>query len=67
MEEEKVLKSPMVGYNFVGLAIRPGEKECPYCIRKGFCKYGPIYRFNRRALGHVWVSFLKQLIDLLAF
>ncbi|CAI0548191.1 unnamed protein product [Linum tenue] len=42
-------KSPVVQileFNFLGLPIRPGEKECPYYMRNGSCKYGSNCRFN---------------------
>ncbi|XP_044477266.1 zinc finger CCCH domain-containing protein 43-like isoform X2 [Mangifera indica] len=42
-------KSPVVPIfelNFLGLPIRPGEKECPYYMRNGSCKYGSNCRYN---------------------
>ncbi|XP_037493109.1 zinc finger CCCH domain-containing protein 43 [Jatropha curcas] len=37
---------PALDLNFLGLPIRPGEKECPYYMRNGSCKYGANCRFN---------------------
>ncbi|OAY30751.1 zinc finger CCCH domain-containing protein 43 isoform X2 [Manihot esculenta] len=37
---------PVLDLNFLGLPIRPGEKECPYYMRNGSCKYGANCRFN---------------------
>lgn len=37
---------PALELNFLGLPIRPGEKECPYYMRNGSCKYGANCRFN---------------------
>ncbi|KAJ0105698.1 hypothetical protein Patl1_18214 [Pistacia atlantica] len=37
---------PILELNFLGLPIRPGEKECPYYMRNGSCKYGSNCRFN---------------------
>ncbi|CAN0900376.1 Zinc finger CCCH domain-containing protein 67 [Linum grandiflorum] len=42
-------KSPLVPFlkfNFLGLPIRLGEKECPFYMRNGSCKYGSNCRFN---------------------
>ncbi|CAL1389013.1 unnamed protein product [Linum trigynum] len=42
-------KSPVMQileFNFLGLPIRVGEKECPYYMRNGSCKYGSNCRFN---------------------
>ncbi|XP_074294707.1 zinc finger CCCH domain-containing protein 43 [Silene latifolia] len=38
--------SPASELNFMGLPIRPGEKECPYYMRNGSCKFGAHCRFN---------------------
>uniref|UniRef100_A0A803P8P1 C3H1-type domain-containing protein n=1 Tax=Cannabis sativa TaxID=3483 RepID=A0A803P8P1_CANSA len=38
--------APVLEFNFVGLPIRVGEKECPYYMRTGSCKYGGNCRFN---------------------
>ncbi|PHT46366.1 hypothetical protein CQW23_15524 [Capsicum baccatum] len=38
--------SPVLDYNFLGLPIRPGEKDCPYYMRTGSCKYGSNCRFH---------------------
>lgn len=32
--------------NFMGLPIRPGERECPYYMRNGSCKFGANCKFN---------------------
>ncbi|EOA15111.1 hypothetical protein CARUB_v10028484mg [Capsella rubella] len=32
--------------NFLGLPIRPGEKECPFYMRNGSCKFGSDCKFN---------------------
>ncbi|XP_024007604.1 zinc finger CCCH domain-containing protein 67 isoform X2 [Eutrema salsugineum] len=32
--------------NFLGLPIRPGEKECPFYMRNGSCKFGGDCKFN---------------------
>ncbi|XP_057548802.1 zinc finger CCCH domain-containing protein 67 [Amaranthus tricolor] len=32
--------------NFMGLPIRPGEKECPFYMRNGSCKFAANCRFN---------------------
>lgn len=32
--------------NFLGLPIRPGEKDCPYYMQNGSCKFGLSCRFN---------------------
>ncbi|XP_065873975.1 zinc finger CCCH domain-containing protein 43 [Euphorbia lathyris] len=37
---------PVSDLNFLGLPIRPGERECPYYMRNGSCKYGANCRFN---------------------
>ncbi|KAJ4839989.1 hypothetical protein Tsubulata_030823 [Turnera subulata] len=37
---------PILELNFLGLPIRPGEKECPYYMRNGSCKYGSNCKFN---------------------
>ncbi|KAF2293230.1 hypothetical protein GH714_040580 [Hevea brasiliensis] len=42
----KTTVSPVYDFNFLGLPIRPGEKECPYYMRNGSCKYGANCRFN---------------------
>ncbi|CAN8251799.1 unnamed protein product [Cochlearia groenlandica] len=33
-------------FNFLGLPMRPGEKECPFYMRTGSCKFGGDCRFN---------------------
>lgn len=33
-------------FNFLGLPIRQGEKECPFYMRIGSCKYGVACRYN---------------------
>ncbi|CAN8264545.1 unnamed protein product [Cochlearia groenlandica] len=33
-------------FNFLGLPIRPGEKDCPFYMRNGSCKFGGDCRFN---------------------
>lgn len=33
-------------FNFLGLPIRQGEKECPFYMRIGSCKYGVACKFN---------------------
>lgn len=38
--------SSTVELNFMGLPIRPGEKECPYYMRTGSCKFGANCKFN---------------------
>ncbi|XP_070033565.1 zinc finger CCCH domain-containing protein 67-like isoform X4 [Nicotiana tomentosiformis] len=38
--------SPVLNINFLGLPIRPGEKDCPYYMRTGSCKYGSNCRFH---------------------
>lgn len=38
--------APVVEFNFLGLPIRPGERECPYYMRNGSCKYESNCRFN---------------------
>ncbi|CDY48135.1 BnaCnng15770D [Brassica napus] len=35
--------------NFLGLPIRPGEKECPFYMRNGSCKFGGHCKFNHPA------------------
>uniref|UniRef100_A0A2P2MAV2 C3H1-type domain-containing protein n=1 Tax=Rhizophora mucronata TaxID=61149 RepID=A0A2P2MAV2_RHIMU len=42
----KSLLLPGLELNFLGLPIRPEEKECPYYMRNGSCKYGSSCRFN---------------------
>ncbi|CAN1128704.1 Zinc finger CCCH domain-containing protein 43 [Linum perenne] len=37
---------PILEFNFLGLPIRLGEKECPFYMRNGSCKYGSNCRFN---------------------
>ncbi|XP_050223430.1 zinc finger CCCH domain-containing protein 43 [Mercurialis annua] len=37
---------PALDINFLGLPIRPGERECPYYMRNGTCKYGATCHFN---------------------
>ncbi|KAF2314146.1 hypothetical protein GH714_023707 [Hevea brasiliensis] len=37
---------PVLELNFLGLPIRLGERECPYYMRNGSCKYGVNCRFN---------------------
>ncbi|WCJ36195.1 Zinc finger CCCH domain-containing protein 43 [Euphorbia peplus] len=37
---------PVSDLNFLGLPIRLGERECPYYMRNGSCKYGASCRFN---------------------
>ncbi|KAG8093399.1 hypothetical protein GUJ93_ZPchr0012g18839 [Zizania palustris] len=32
--------------NFLGLPLRPGEKECPYYMRTGSCKYATNCKFH---------------------
>ncbi|KAL0342410.1 UNVERIFIED_CONTAM: Zinc finger CCCH domain-containing protein 67 [Sesamum calycinum] len=43
---DKSSTSHIPEYNFLGLPIRPGEKECPYYMRTGSCKYGANCRFH---------------------
>ncbi|XP_042482918.1 uncharacterized protein LOC122063264 isoform X2 [Macadamia integrifolia] len=38
--------APPLDFNFLGLPIRPGERECQYYMRTGSCKYGPNCRFH---------------------
>ncbi|XP_010242063.1 PREDICTED: zinc finger CCCH domain-containing protein 43-like isoform X2 [Nelumbo nucifera] len=37
--QEKHVVGPPLEFNFLGLPIRPGEKECQYYMRTGSCKY----------------------------
>ncbi|GER32960.1 zinc finger CCCH domain-containing protein [Striga asiatica] len=39
-------KPQILEFNFLGLPIRPGEKECPFYMRNGSCKYGSNCRFH---------------------
>lgn len=36
----KTEEAPVLQFNFLGLPIRPGEKECPQYNRNGSCNYG---------------------------
>ncbi|KAG5230266.1 TRANSCRIPTION FACTOR C3H FAMILY-RELATED [Salix purpurea] len=38
--------SPILELNFLGLPIRPGEKQCEYYMRNGSCKYGGNCKYN---------------------
>ncbi|XP_048443765.1 zinc finger CCCH domain-containing protein 43 isoform X45 [Pyrus x bretschneideri] len=38
--------APALELNFSGLPIRPGEKDCPYYMRTGTCKYETNCKFN---------------------
>ncbi|XP_042492285.1 zinc finger CCCH domain-containing protein 43-like [Macadamia integrifolia] len=38
--------APPHDFNFLGLPIRLGERECPYYMRTGSCKYGSNCRFH---------------------
>ncbi|XP_047311446.1 zinc finger CCCH domain-containing protein 67-like [Impatiens glandulifera] len=38
--------SPVIQFNFLGLPINVEEKDCPYYMRTGTCKYGANCRFN---------------------
>ncbi|XP_061953592.1 zinc finger CCCH domain-containing protein 67 isoform X1 [Populus nigra] len=43
------LKTPMpsiLELNFLGLPIRPGEKQCEFYMRNGSCKYGATCKYN---------------------
>ncbi|KAG5537085.1 hypothetical protein RHGRI_024509 [Rhododendron griersonianum] len=42
----KVPVAPIMEFNFLGLPIRPGEKDCPYYMRNGSCKYESNCWFN---------------------
>ncbi|KAI8543869.1 hypothetical protein RHMOL_Rhmol08G0252500 [Rhododendron molle] len=42
----KVPVAPIIEFNFLGLPIRPGEKDCPYYMRNGSCKYESNCWFN---------------------
>ncbi|XP_015581492.1 zinc finger CCCH domain-containing protein 43 [Ricinus communis] len=44
--QAKTAVFPALDLNFLGLPIRPGERECPYYMRNGSCKYGANCRFN---------------------
>ncbi|KAF5459994.1 hypothetical protein F2P56_019896 [Juglans regia] len=43
---DKISGTTLLELNFLGLPIRPGEKECPFYMRTGSCKYGANCRFN---------------------
>ncbi|KAH7865664.1 hypothetical protein Vadar_009477 [Vaccinium darrowii] len=38
--------APIMEFNFLGLPIRPGEKDCPYYMSNGSCKYESNCWFN---------------------
>ncbi|KAH7854839.1 hypothetical protein Vadar_018269 [Vaccinium darrowii] len=42
----KIPVAPITDYNFLGLPIRPGQKDCPYYMRNGSCKYESNCWFN---------------------
>jgi hypothetical protein len=42
----KIPVAPITDYNFLGLPIRPGRKDCPYYMRNGSCKYESNCWFN---------------------
>ncbi|KAB5525086.1 hypothetical protein DKX38_022835 [Salix brachista] len=42
----KTPMSPILELNFLGLPIRPGEKQCEYYMRNGSCKYGGNCKYN---------------------
>ncbi|XP_040989325.1 zinc finger CCCH domain-containing protein 43-like isoform X2 [Juglans microcarpa x Juglans regia] len=45
-KRDKISGTTLLDLNFLGLPIRPGEKECPFYMRTGSCKYGANCRFN---------------------
>lgn len=43
---DKAESAGQAQFNFLGLPIRQGEKECPFYMRIGSCKYGVACKFN---------------------
>ncbi|KAF6165410.1 hypothetical protein GIB67_018854 [Kingdonia uniflora] len=43
---DKTVVAAPVDFNFLGLPIRPGEKECPHYMRTGSCKFSTNCRFH---------------------
>ncbi|GJN13264.1 hypothetical protein PR202_ga31616 [Eleusine coracana subsp. coracana] len=44
--KEGKTEAEKVDLNFLGLPLRPGEKECPYYMRTGSCKYATNCKFH---------------------
>eukprot|EP01018_Ginkgo_biloba_P035281 Gb_17764 [translate_table: standard] len=44
--DDKTESGGQAQFNFLGLPMRQGEKECPYYMRTGSCKYGVTCKFH---------------------